>query len=374
MTGRNTPTNAVPLWSADSATRTAFGEPCPRCGTRTVLSQAQHGLLALIADGLTRLEISRRLKLTERQVARRTILLLRWLGARNQAQAVDIGCRAGLLRLRADLRPIRVTVLQRYVLLALGRGHTRPETVELLGIGRAALNKALSGIQRALGLADRRLRTRLLLYLLHSLQALPEGHPCRCHPDEALASPQELACLRAAAALPPDPPDPVYGRPCPRCEKRTVLTPALHQTLTLVACGATNEEIGLALGGGREDGVHHISALRTEFDAKSRAQIVDRGWCHGFLDPPTVLPDVSTGLDNRDSDAMIEIADGSGIERAAQSVQLTTRTLVRRLRDLHTRLGTTGHHHTVEAVHILHALGGVLPNHHPCECRRGQAA
>ncbi|GAA1390633.1 hypothetical protein GCM10009639_19600 [Kitasatospora putterlickiae] len=69
----------------------------PRCDARIVLTQAQQALLALIADGLTGAQIGRRLKLSEGQVGRRAAGLLQRLGARTREQAIDIGCRAGLL-------------------------------------------------------------------------------------------------------------------------------------------------------------------------------------------------------------------------------------------------------------------------------------
>ncbi|MER7707263.1 hypothetical protein ABTX81_30720 [Kitasatospora sp. NPDC097605] len=361
---------------AEAAQRAASGPagpgtPCPLCRNRLNLTPAQHTLLTYNAHGLAIHEIGQRHvpPLTRYQVHEQTAVLLARLDARNRVHAVDIGCRAGLVELQPDTRlPAPLTPLQAYVVVCLARGATRSQTVTILGISPRDLTTALRQVNRILGLPSGRPPFRHVLRLLHSAQALPTSLACPCTPDEPLPSPDELVRLTEEAFhRTEEAKTAVQGAPCPRCDSRIRLTTEEHQVLTMVARGRTNAEIDAHFGT-KISGGDRVRSLRKKLGAAHRSQLVSVGWRYRLLPLPEPLPAPLAVSDQRDRDALIRIADGWDTRGAAASVQLTNGGMGARLATINRRLGITDGHLNPQAVYLLHALGDILPDSHPCPC------
>ncbi|MFB6888353.1 hypothetical protein ACFCX4_03435 [Kitasatospora sp. NPDC056327] len=360
------PADAAPFRPADAANPCTHGTPCPTCGERLSLTRAQRRLLTLDAYGLTVHEMASRYTppVSTSWVHGQLTEIAERLGATTRAHAVDIACRAGLLRPRAGTRPTAtLTPLQTYVVLSLARGNTREQTRTLLEIGPARFTTALRDVHERLGLGQGQRRTRLMLYLLHSEKALPSSNPCRCRPDEPLPPLKGSGVLLRPSPRPPT----VRGRPCPRCGSRARLTVEHRDVLELMARGLTDQEIAGHLGSGAF-ATRTTAAVRHSLGARNRAQAVDLGYRHGFLAPPDPLPEPLTVTDPDTRAALARIAAGWTIHRTAASIGLTRQGLLRRLSHIHEHFGTTGEQKTIQALYLLHALGGVLPDEHPCPC------
>ncbi|MFB8241023.1 hypothetical protein ACFC58_31245 [Kitasatospora purpeofusca] len=357
------PAGAAPAEAPERGPRVVLGTPCPRCGGRYTLDRERADLLTLVAYGLCDREIAEYYGLPVHRVGARIGRLLEDLGARNRPQAVDIACRAGLLRLRGQgPHPcVVLTPVQCALMRALGRGHTLAESCDLLAVAPLAARSALSMAARHLGLPAGGRRTTLVLYLLHSERALPEEHPCPCRPAKPLPAPQELAPAPHAA---------VPGRPCPACGSRVDLSPLQHQVLGLIAQGLTNRQILLCLERRRATVafVERIArGLREVLGAANRTACVDLGWRHGLLAPPEDLPDVQV-LDDVERAVMRLVADGATMDRIVQTVNLPRSAIAWRTSRLRKGLGAPGPIVAPQLVHLLHTLGDVLSDGHPCRC------
>ncbi|WP_406097548.1 hypothetical protein [Kitasatospora purpeofusca] len=357
------PAGAAPPEAPAQEARVVLGSPCPRCTGRYTLDRERADLLTLLAYGMSDREIAEHHAMPMDQVRARIGWLLEMLRARNRPQAVDIGCRAGLLRLRekGPHPAVVLTPVQSALLRALGRGHTMAQACELLGLGHRAGRGALEMAARHLRLTVGNRKTSLVLYLLHSERALPEEFPCPCRPPRALPTPREIASASDTA---------VRGMPCLECGSRVTLTEVQHRVLELMARGLTNKEILHGLKGPHGHSYVEFVAgqLRELLGAANRAQSVDLGWRHGLLAAPRNRPEPLWKLADFEHTALLHLAAGATMDRLVQVAGVPRSTLAWRIARIREHLGVTGPRVAPQLVHVLHALGGVLPDGHPCQC------
>lgn len=360
------PAGAAP---PDRRPRVVLGSPCPHCTGRYTLDRERADLLTLLAFGMSDREIAEHHAMPMDQVRARIGWLLELLGARNRPQAVDIGCRAGLLPLRENgpHPAVVLTPVQKALLRALGRGHTMAQACEVLGLGHSTGRSALEMAARHLRLSVGNRKTALVLYLLHSERALPEEFPCPCRPPRALPTPRQIASASDTE---------VRGMPCLKCGSWVTLTEVQHQVLELTARGLTNKQILQRLKGPHGHSYVEFVAgqLRELLGAANRTQTVDLGWRHGLLAAPDHRPAPLWKLTDVEETALLHLAAGATMDRLVQVAGVPRSNLAWRITRIREHLGVTGPRVAPQLVHLLHALGTVLPDGHPCRCDAGEAA
>ncbi|MEV0188383.1 hypothetical protein AB0I39_07605 [Kitasatospora purpeofusca] len=169
--------------SAPAAARWVRGLRCPACAVRPVVATEEHTVLGLIGAGLSDEEIGTKFASTREGGTHRVRSTLRALGAATRAQAVDIGCRTGLVvprkRPRAagrliravDLEPVHAVIRGLRLTALAGHG---------IEASHLALKHRMNQLYARIGANTARSPVGLAVSILHSLDALPRTHPCQC--------------------------------------------------------------------------------------------------------------------------------------------------------------------------------------------------
>ncbi|MFF1794852.1 LuxR C-terminal-related transcriptional regulator, partial [Kitasatospora sp. NPDC058263] len=157
------------------------GRPCPCCGDRIDLDAERHRVLTMIAAGLSNPEIATGAGISEVGVRRRIFSLYQGLGAAARVQAVDIGCRVGLLAPIPGILPPEEGITGRmlWIVELRARGLTVQGIAKRLYLSENTIKTDLFQLGRRLGMGG----SVRAVHALHSLDLLPGGHPCRCVDD-----------------------------------------------------------------------------------------------------------------------------------------------------------------------------------------------
>ncbi|MGW2539919.1 LuxR C-terminal-related transcriptional regulator [Kitasatospora sp. NPDC001574] len=159
-----------------------LGRPCPSCGRRVALSGREHEVLTLIGDGRSNTGIGAHYGTSEHGGATAVAAVRRALGVAGRHQAVDHGCRLGLLTPPTDLThpDPPVTAHQVRLIEAAIAGQTARQTATALRIKVTAVQGARHRLHIHLGSAGVGNPTAHTIFLFHGLGLLPGHHPCHC--------------------------------------------------------------------------------------------------------------------------------------------------------------------------------------------------
>ncbi|MER7707262.1 hypothetical protein ABTX81_30715 [Kitasatospora sp. NPDC097605] len=157
-------------------------DPCRRCGRGFSMRLDDHDSLVLMAEGRSDREIGARFGKGASSGSRQVARVLSLTGATSRAQAVDLGCRTGLLDppdLRDQADRVRARDLDAMQLVA--GGATLGEAAQRLRspLQPASLRQWLGTFYQAIGAGGAAPRARAV-YLLHGMRLLRPWHPCRC--------------------------------------------------------------------------------------------------------------------------------------------------------------------------------------------------